>query len=71
MKRSGSPAGCDTHDVFELGSGYPELVDEAVEVVTGPEALQHVGNLGAPVGEDGLTEGPDRVCYDLGFPVTG
>src|SRR5581483_303214 len=65
-KRSGSPSGCDTEDVLELGDGDAVLLGHRSEVVPGPETLQDVTQPGAPPNEDRLAKRPLRVGHHLG-----
>src|SRR5437660_11371493 len=70
-KRSGSPSGCDTQDVLELGDGDTELLGHRSEVVPRPETLQDVAQPGATPSENRLTERPIGIGDHLGPPVGG
>jgi len=71
MKRSGSPAGCGTECVLDLGRRHAELGDECLDVIASPEAFENVAQARGTVRKDRLPEGPSRVDHDLGPLVPG
>ena len=70
-KRAGSPTGCDTQDVLELGARNAELVGECFEVVASPEASEDVADTRPAAAEDRLPKGPSRVDDHLGALIGG
>lgn len=71
MKRSGSPSGCDTEGVFELGAGDAVFGGDGLEVLARPEQAEDIGDAAAAMGEDRLPEAALGVGDDLGGAVAG
>src|SRR5207237_1418578 len=68
-KTSGSPAGCGTQSVLDLGYRYPELCGQCLDVVARPKPLKDIAHASRSVGEDRLAERTSRIGHNLGSVV--
>jgi integrase len=69
MKRSGSPAGCDTQRVLKVCDRHSELLRHHFEVVACPEALQRISDMSTAMTKDRLPKRPRRVRDHLRPPI--